>query len=144
RGSRAAAAADAGRAAIRPPRRNSFRLAEPVEARLVFQLLQPREQSRRAALTQGTARQPGEFVPQFARLHQPALDMLFEAAPIGKRDADRATHRTMPALDLRHDAHAPCQRADLRVGERALIVALGVARLAVKRERDAERDRILR
>ena len=32
----------------------------------------------------------------------------------------------------------------MRVGERALVVALGVARLAVQRQRDAERDRILR
>ena len=71
--------------------------------------------------------------------------MAFEAAPVGERDRDRCSpsRRALPpgsgtSRTRRHE------RADLRVGERGLVTGFGIARLAAERQRDAERDAVLR
>ncbi len=49
----------------------------------------------------------------------------------------------LPVL-LRHQPDAAAERADRRVGQRRLVIGFGVARLAVERQRDAERNAVLR
>ena len=53
-------------------------------------------------------------------------------------------HPAMRRARLRAPADAAAERADLRVAECGLVKGFGVARLAVERERDAERNAVLR
>src|SRR5438094_5080169 len=93
--------------------RSLFGASEPVEAHFFLQTLQARVEPRRAVFAERAAAEPGEFVRQFARLQQPAVDMPFEMPPVGQCHRHRAAHRAMPAApSLGHQLYPPGQGPD--------------------------------
>jgi len=96
------------------------------------------------ALAERGAGQAQEFVPQLAGFEHSALGAVLEAAPIGERHRHRARHAAM--LDFRpgHQLDAMAESTDLRVGQCRLVPGFGIARLAAERQRDRERDAVLR